>query len=248
MIRSIVFRKASLVGVLCAAMFSASCTRSTKLDLGRKVPTFEKGFQLFPSPRMFDGPGTVFRIDGDGVRRAVADLSTVLSVRRESEVVPHVVSARRTEVSGWLSLGSLSRGEIQAEVVDSAFLSVFGAVREFAYEATIEAAVDSVAKLLDWSRSGRVYIITETISADSVELGFVRRNAVSLADTASAVRAAGGAIRWHPVSSSRLAVAFGRPHRVLYKAEELVRRRPLEPGGRPALARVPVDSALIWRP
>lgn len=213
-----------------------------------RVPSFERGFFAFPSPRVFDAPGTVFRIDLDGVRRPVADLSSLTRVTARPEAVPRLVVRSLIDGRAFVRwLGREDRG-FGGSRLDSAYISLFGATREIAYEVALTAVVDSAAKLVDWTKSGAVYLITETISADSVEIGFVRESVFSTSDSASSVSSSMGvAARWRPLTSSRLAIRFMQPHRILYKAEQLVKRNGLENDSLALVMRVTPSAAPYWR-
>lgn len=227
----------------CAA---TSCQRPVGLE---RAPAYERGLHLFPSPRRFDGPGTVYRIGPDGVRRAVVDLSSLVVVTPRQEAVPTL------RVRGAFNLGAFvdwlghSRG-LGLQRIDSATITVVGGMREQAFESDLRRVVDSAVKLVDWTKSGRVFVITETVLADSVDISLSASRAYAFGDSLSSdsARARGIAVRWMPGSSLSIALGFPAPHRVFYKAEQIIRVTRFEGDSLARFTRIPVEEPHIWEP
>ncbi|OYV45646.1 MAG: hypothetical protein B7X06_04290, partial [Verrucomicrobia bacterium 21-51-4] len=194
------------------------------------APSFERGFQLFPSPRTFDPPGTIFRVDESGIRHPVADLSGLLHVTAKPEALPRIVVAGVFDANGFFSWASNAAFTLRAVRIDSAVVAVFGAKREQAYEVDLRRLIDSASKLIDWTRPGRLYLISETVEADSVDIDLSSMLADSLSAhlTATGAHPPGIGLAWDPHSSTRLAIHFPSPYRVMYRAEQLLRPRELE--------------------
>lgn len=213
------------------------------------VPAFEAGFHAFPSPRSFDGPGTVFRVGPDGVRHDVADLSAMVATHPMAEVIPRISVRGAFDVGGFIAwLGGGERG-VEYSESDSAVVSVSGAKREQAYEASLKLVVDSAMQLIDWTKPGRVYLITETILADSVSIDVGSKAAIVLGDTlkSDSAKSHGVSVGWQPGQSTHLALRFAQPMRVFYKASQLVRRQGFEQDSIPPLVMVPASKDLFWR-
>lgn len=234
--------------VACCTLLASCAVASPRPGLPQ-APTFENGFQVFPTPRTFDGPGTIFRIDPNGVRHAVADLSSMLRITPQDEVIPSITVRSAFDAGAFLSwLGQRSEvGQLQR--VDSAVVAVHGAKRERAFEVQLRRVVDSAAHLIDWSRPGKVYLIAETILADSVDIDLSSTIVAAIGDTlrADSARARGITVNWHPSTSTHLDMKFPRPYRVFYKADQLARRSGFENDSLPVLMRIPVTGALVWR-
>lgn len=233
--------------VLAIGGYSCATSRA-RLGLD-EMPTYERGFQIFPSPRTFDAPGTVFRVDPSGVRRPVADLSGMLLIIPRDEAVPKLTITGNLNIDLFLRWLGSSRAWGQLQTQDSASVSVSGARREQAFEVDLQRVVDSAAKLIDWGKQGRVYVITETVLADSVEFSLGRSTRAAIGDTLKSDSAAANsiAVRWTPQSSTaHLALRFKQPHRIFYKVEQLVRRRPLEADTVPIIARIRVVASITW--
>lgn len=238
-----------LACALSLGVMAAACGSMPKPQSLTQMPTYEVGLQVFPSPRDFDPPGTVFRIDPDGVFRPIADLSGLLHLQPHEEVVPRVAVYRGFDIGTLFSwLGASSLGS-KLERVDSAVVDVGGAEREQAFEVDLRRVVDSAARLIDWSKPGRVYVVTETVLADSVAitLGVSTRLAVGDSLKADSARARGVSVSWTPHAATNLDLKFSRPYRVFYKAEELRPSSRLEGDSIPKPVRIPVTQPLIWR-
>ncbi len=237
----------SLMGLSLVLLTACGGVRGAPLL--RNAPTYERGLQLFPSPRVFDPPGTVFRIDPDGVRRPVADLSGLLSLRPMSEAVPEMTVTGRISAGlllGWLGVTTLSA---DLKRLDSITVFVGGAKREQAFEVNLRRVIDSARTIVDWERPGSVYIITETVSADTVRISLSRSLVAMIGDSlhVNSVLTNNVHVEWRPQGVTQLNMRFETPHRVFYKAEQLLRRYGgLEVDSLPAVIRLPVDSGLVW--
>lgn len=226
----------------------AACSVSPRPRSITEGPTFERGFQIFPSPRTFDPPGTIFRVDNDGVRLPVADLSGMLTLTPQDEVIPTIAVRGKFDAGVFFSWLSGKFRAVEHHRVDSATVVVSGAKRERAFEANLKPVLDSAAHVVDWSQQGRVYLIVETVLADSVEINVSTTVVTTIGDSlkSDSARAHGIAVEWQPSAATRIALRFSRPHRIFYKVIHLVRRSPLEPDSLPRLLGVPVDTGLVW--
>ena len=238
---------AILTGLLAVNLHA--CSTAPRPKEISDAPIFERGFQIFPSPRTFDAPGTIFRIDAEQARHPVADLSGMLNIVPRDEAIP------RLSVQGLLSLNlffSWFGGEnrlSQNQRVDSATIAVIGAKREQAFESNLQRVVDSASHLIDWKKPGKVYLITEAVLADSVQIHLSTSVAVLLGDSLKTDSASshGILVQWRPQSASDIALRFPKPYRVFYKVQQLVRPEGIEQYPSRPLVRLPVFSAVLWR-
>lgn len=214
-----------------------------------EAPVFEAGFQIFPSPRTFDAPGTIFRVDSDQVRHPVADLSGMLAIVPHEEAVPRLSVQGAFNVSAFLSwLGGEKRlGQYQR--VDSVTVAVIGAKREQAFEANLDKVLDSARHIIDWRRPGKVYLITETVLADSVQIRLSTSTGIVVGDSlkTDSATAHGISVQWRPQRAAEISVRFPKPYRVFYKVEQVVRPEGFEQYPGRALAHLPVRQPLYWR-
>lgn len=240
----LIYRRLALL--ILSIVFLGCTTRSSQGIT--EAPVFERGLHIFPSPRTYDAPGTIFRVDSDGIRRSVADLSGLLSLEPQPEAIP------RIRVQGAIDLGVLfawlggTSRRLSYERLDSAVVEVVGAKRERAFEVDLRPLLDSAHQLIDWTREGQVYLITETVLADSVSFHLGTSVALAADDStrrdSSKVR--GVAVRWEPQAGASLALRFEQPHRVFYKVDQLVRRSALEPDSLGRIIRLPWPRPLRW--
>jgi hypothetical protein len=236
---------------VCCALFSLMCACSTapRQRAITDAPVFERGFQIFPSPRTFDAPGTIFRVDSDQVRHLVADLSGMLHIVPREEAVPRLSVQGMLNTAAFLSWLSGERRGVQFQRVDSAVVAVSGAKREQAFEVDLARVLDSARKVIDWRKSGKIYLITETVLADSVQIRLSTSIAVSLGDSlkADSARAHGIAVQWRPQAATDISLRFPSPYRVFYKADQVARPAEFEEYPSRALVHLPVQQPLFWK-
>lgn len=238
-----------IFGALALAL--VACRSTSQPPSLTNGPLYERGLQLFPSPRTFDPPGTVFRVDPDGVRRGIVDLSGMLSLTPKEEAIPRMSATgllRADLLLGWLGIAGIGQGGIQR--VDTISLYVAGAKREQAFEVDLRRVTDSAAKIVDWKRPGKVYVITETVQGDTVDIGLSEslRATVGHEITADTTHRSGVDVTWNPQGSTQLRLRFDKPHRIFYKAERLVPRTGgIEPDSAGAVIRIQPDSAIVWQ-
>lgn len=237
----------SLSTLLVLTGLLSGCSTSPSPANLADAPTFERGFQIFPSPRTFDPPGTIFRVDSAGIRRPVVDLSGLLTITPQAEAIPSIAVRGRFSSGAFFAwLGDRQRS-IEAERADSALVVVAGAKRERAYEVELRKLLDSAATIIDWGRSGRLYLITETIAADSVHILLSSEANLGVRDSLQldSVKTRGVRVGWSPQRATEIALRFATPHRIFYKVEQLARGEALEPGGFRRVIRLPVE-AVVW--
>jgi len=173
----------------------------------------------------------------------------MLSVTPKEEAIPRMRATgvlRAELLFGWLGLSGVGSGNV--ERVDTVSIYVAGAKREQAFEVDLKRVVDSAAKLVDWKRSGEVYIITETVSGDTVDIGLSEslRTTVGKEITADSSEHSGVSFTWHPQGSTQLRMRFDKPYRIFYKADRVVRTiGGIEPDSTEFVA-LPADSAIVW--
>lgn len=205
----------------------------------------------FPSPRTFDAPGTVFRIRPDGVRTLVLTSSELpdLSVDTASEYLAVTTDAARGSLAPLATfLGIKLTAEAERE--DTVRVSVSGAQREYTTERRLRPALAAVLDSTDFAGTGKMYVIIETILADSVDIlvSSARSFAIARGDSGTVSTDSTGFTRWRANSSGQLQVRFSRPHRVFYKALVVSPGgRLLEPGERQSILLLPTrDDEATW--
>jgi hypothetical protein len=240
-----IYRGLGVTGILAIAACSTAPTPKTIAD----APVFEPGFQIFPSPRTFDAPGTIFRVDAEQIRHPVVDLSGMLNIVPRDEVIPRLSVQGAFSIGAFLTwLGGEKRGA-QYQRVDSITVAVTGAKREQAFETSLDKVLDSARHVIDWGRPGKIYLITETVLADSVQIRLSTSTAISVGDSlkTDSARAHGISVQWRPQRAAEISVRFPKPYRVFYKVEQVVRPEGFEQFPDRPLAHLPLMHSLYWR-
>jgi hypothetical protein len=133
-----------------------------------------EGFEAFATPRSFDGPGTIYRLDKDGKRFLVASLDVVNAVRGK-EVIPKFTSSRDLSISQLLE----SIGVAAAKLPANANINMTSS-RKTSLETTNgdrkEIADGDILTVLNkWKAStkpiedNKYYLIRATIASDNVD-------------------------------------------------------------------------------
>ena len=207
-------------------------------------PAVEPGLQLFPTPRDFDAPGTVFRISRDSVRATVVDLSEMLRLRPRMEVIPGLYWKGKR---GWGLSKFIGNDSVwSAEAQDSIVIQTTGTGREIASDVLLGPVVDSAIKLISlgsWRRDNDYYIISETILADS--LSYLLDQRVSTKLQGAALHA--GAY-WSKSAQGRrqLIARFDKPLRVFYKVQRLTPHGAALGGGILGITLEKVSRPIVW--
>ena len=210
---------------------------------------FEKGLQLFPTARDYDGPGTIFRIDREGARGTAVDLSGMLSLTPRTEVVP-TLSLKDRFTARMLGKYLTDSAYLCDSTRDSIVVSATGTRRERATDVQLEAVIDSALKLIRWREDNTYYIITETILADSLNYVFDSHSVADLGGDARLGALARGNARlsWQRDGVNySLAARFEKPLRVFYKTERLTPQGAALGGGVLAVKRDSVFQRIHWK-
>lgn len=188
------------------------------------------GFVLFPIPTTADPPGTVFRIDQSHTRFVVTDLSNRIPVHRADVAVPDYRNTEVAKANFLLSflrrMGILSGPSVSVSGSLSSAVSVRidTAEREFTEDAEVDTAISRGIAGLPIKAGSKYYVIRETISAKRVAYTFEKQFLQDAQTTGKIgqVANAEAMASWNSSHSSELDQRFQVPHRVLYKAEQIV--------------------------
>jgi hypothetical protein len=187
----------------------------------------ESGMQTFPTPRHFDGPGTLYRVDGNGTRFRIADLSDRVSISRNREVMPKQRGNYSSESTkaGFLQFLGLSGG---AEKQQEDRFSYSIELKDGWREQTDDEPLRSLA--LDLVRNGHYdpqetfYLIRETIDFSQVSLALDRNASQELGGEVAVTemaRASGYDIE-NGTDQLRMVESWDAPLRVFFKADQIV--------------------------
>jgi hypothetical protein len=238
---------AAFGGVLLISLL-AGCETPPPITLENNVNL--RGFSTFPTPRTFDGPGTLFRIDKDGTKFPVAKLAIPV------EVVGNEVFANYTRETSW-SLGGflkfvgairvLSDAQLSANMESTVNLTlqIGQGDRERTYDNEIAAALKDAS--VKYRGDSRYYVIRETIAVREISYNLTRGNNSLSTITVSINKAidGSGSLKWVDSRQSELKQTFDQPHRVFYTVEEVLPSGTGFFGGEPK--RIRVYEPLQWR-
>lgn len=202
-------------------------------------------FMMFPSVRSFDPPGTIFRVNSDGVRYDVVDLSGNVKIFGGSETIPNQ-SGRRT-VATKAIFSALNMGDVTAarSVAYDVTLIVEDATREKTTDLDIDKAIAVALQAIALRKDSRYFIIRETISARGLSFVLNSRDASKLAAEIKHKVAEGKtSTDVSDKSATTLVKKFDHAMRVFYKPEEILVN---ESGatGELKVSRLRIDT-LVW--
>lgn len=143
---------------------SAGCP---KAELGIHGSISYPDFQTFPTPRTFDGPGTVFRIDKKKARYHVLKLT--VPVDEGSEEAGSVVQTGRWRFG--VALGFLTGARVSAGREHEIVTTLSGGKRQITYDPDIENALRSAT--IDFKQDNRYFLIRETVAYSAIRHRFV---------------------------------------------------------------------------
>jgi hypothetical protein len=215
---------------------------------GSQPPELYPEFQMFPSARTFDPPGSIFRVNRDGVRFDVADISGEITPATGSEDIPDQTGRRRVEgnVIGNLLKGDAS-GAVSAAGTYDVGLKLSGAVREKTSDLNLDKALSLVLKQVALRSDNRYYVIRETIAVREVDYELSTTDLESVAAKVGTKPVGDGKIdiRQKGSASTTLVGHYETPYRLFYKVEE-VQFASSGLNGDLKLSRHPVTGTLDW--
>lgn len=173
----------------------------------------------------------------------------MLSLTPKAEAIPRMSIYGTFDLGAFLTWAGDFRGAAKFSKLDSAVVFIGGAQREEASEVVLRQVLDSAQQLIDWTRPGKVFVITETVSADTIDISLSRSARAVLTDTISAdsAKSLGIGFTWTPTSMTQLSLRFPQPYRVFYKADQIIRRTgSLENDTLPKVLHIPA-SDIAWR-
>lgn len=202
-----------------------ACTQNGGITMGEGVEL--SGFQTFPTPRTFDGPGTVFRIAPDRTRFSVAKLNVPIDqvgVERFANYTKTDVWSLATVIKYVGAPQLLSDAQVSANLGSSLELTlqIGQGSRERTYDADVTAALNAAS--IEYRVDSRYYIIRETIGVSDLSYRFTRKKDLTSGVTAALIKTvqATGSLQWVSSEQTDLVQKFDRLHRVFYTAEEII--------------------------
>jgi len=205
-------------------------------------PISYPGFQLWPTPRTFDPPGTAFILKGDRIEH-VADLLKPNKVGVES-----LVGAKtRANWKGGLLAQFLGTTPAKLAIDSNQEVTVEVEVSEGERWRIDRQALDEAVKHVNWpsEEQGTPYVVTEAISVNSIKYEVSLRGDVGGSlDTSGLGHTATGTLtaQENEDGSYVLNQVFSQPHYIFYQASRI--NRP--PGHAAELRTIPESNQLRW--
>jgi hypothetical protein len=216
--------------------FSVTLTLATLTLVAGCIPRVEiptgvlerEGFDSFATPRSFDGPGTIYRIDNDGKRFLVTTIQ--LKSSGGEEQISKYTSTRELSLSNVLeTIG------VKADALPAAVKAELSAKSNVTVDATKASRLrvadeDREAAVAAWAAKAKpapgsvYYLIRETVGTKSLKYTVGRGWLASLGLDVKALNTAGykGEAKAAANDGLELDAQFDQPLYVWYKAEKLV--------------------------
>lgn len=249
--------RSSSIGVAFLAATLLSCRTSPRVPPTNVTGGFDLSyprFQTFPTPRTFDGPGEVFRIDQHGKRQPVTNVASQLPpLSAGSEFLPRYSSKTHGTVDAMLaflgrttanaSLDARARQQIDVTV------ELFEGERERSYDEPLKTVLQAYFDAYPMIEGSDYFVIRETIAFSKISYVFSQQDASTI----------GGELGVHQVAilvgahvradenSWVLDQVFETPHRVFFNADRIKR----EKGKGDQVGRIvllPAPPGLRWEP
>jgi hypothetical protein len=207
-------------------------------------PLAAEGFEAFPTPRAFDAPGTIYRVDSGGKRFEVSTLPVSPRARGE-EAIPKMT--RTSEISLKQLVETLGAKAAALPVKATSNLSSTSSttvestsgVRTVLSDDELNAALSAWATNTRPAPGNTYYVIRETIAAPGVTYKVSQNWLASLDLDVKSLKAAGynGEAKAGANNTLELDTKFGKNLNVWYKSEEVTFSQALGAGPNQFVAR-----------
>lgn len=211
-----------------------------------------EGFEAFATPRSFDGPGTIFRIDGEKKRFPVTEI--IFKVQDGTEEIPKASSSRVLSLSQFLEALGASAVQMPASVKANLSRTTTTNIESTTAKRRFVRDDEVVTTLRNWATQARpagdsvYYLIRETVSTPSLVYKVDRNWLASLNLDVKALKAAGytGEAKASSGDTLEMNRTFAEPLNVWFKAERIVIKPALGAGpGQYTIERAPVSAAFL---
>lgn len=198
------------------------------------------GFETFPTPRLFDGPGTVFRIDKDRKRHHVKTLDIAIQGPLPEALADAATgSMSLIDIAAYLAITNVPVDlNVKAEFQRNAFQSAkFGKGARYRTEDDpIDKAI--LAAKIDYKPRNTYWVIREVIATDRIDvslLDWVAKNA-SFAATIKRIFTLSPSVDASAFERRELKKTFERPYYVFFIRDQIFPPAPgviIGPGANP---------------
>jgi hypothetical protein len=211
----------------CSLIFLAGCSSSKLTDISRSLRY--EGFDTFPTPRTFDGPGYVFRIEKQSKKKFPV---TELNVKREppvgQEAFPsynQIVRWSATLVASYLGAPETVITTASADASNDVDVQIkLGLGKRYrVYDDAVEEALKSAR--IRFREDSDYYVVREAIAVPTISVILARK-----ATATAGIRAmfqkivdTTANVHWEDQSKASLIQDFGQqPHYVFFTVDRVV--------------------------
>jgi hypothetical protein len=160
----------AIVGIIVVAVIIIF-NRMSSLRKGEKKPAelLDPGWQFYTKPTTLDAPGTVFRIDDNGVRYKVGHLA--IQTTQGKEAAGKIVKSGQASVGILASLFGLDKIGINAKgrKVERLEFEMTNPVKEETSDTALDKVIDPFLEKLEYRTNNRYFIIRETRMASAMK-------------------------------------------------------------------------------
>ena len=188
----------------------------SQASIERPINAIYKNFKPFPTPRTNYRPGTVYRIDKNGIQYLVQDVNSIKSLSSNEGTVIGKMNFTRSEIMECLNI------DFNQEIV-AAEVEIKNAVREYTEQTNVDFVLweNDVIDDLVVDEFSRYYIIREAVLAKEIVFRFDAKtvdNIVTGKGSLKEKQAGKGQIIDFPFSISK---RFKEPKRLFYLEQKI---------------------------
>jgi hypothetical protein len=240
---------AAAAAIAAMGLGSLYLLRTNLLDRRSTEPAsvLEPGWQFYTRPTSLEPPGSIFRIDSEGRRFAVSEITPTITTGAEVFGAQSLM-VRTTARTLARFVGNEDVAGQQGERVETLEFQMFDVQKDVTTDLAIEELLDEFRSRVDYRRDNRYFIVRETRSALALRYSLSEQFVNSLQGTAGLARLAkaDSGLSYEKRGSYVLNQTLPSRMRVMFLAEELVPAKGLATG-KPQFETVPVTQPLIWR-
>lgn len=176
----------------------------------------DPGFQMFRTPRDFDGPGSVFRVDRNGEKSPVTNINLPSHSGNES------IGAIQTSGSRNFNIGFIFpyvQADIKKDSNCTLDFKIDGAKRNWLYDDELKPILKKKMAEIIPEPGCRYYVIQETISAKKIRYHFNQDSLLSIGGEAAINELTEGnaGMSWNSTAKYQLTAKYNPPFYVFYK-------------------------------
>lgn len=208
----------------------------------------DAGWQFYSRPTTMDPPGTVFRVDKEGVKYPVHRLGLAIEEGKEAEI--HLESEIETTASILTRFFGLRSFDVKAGAgrVKRLKFSMSEPVREVTTDYTVSKSMGLFLKEMPYKAGNRYFLIRAARTATAMKYLLSQELAADLGGEVAITEAikAGAKIKAGTQGIVEIDQKFEERMRVMFLPEEIMPVRAGLSSKQPELGLRPVSEVLIW--